>query len=98
MRSLNWDGEKYIFHSIEKQFAWHIPYTAAALEMLKGLFPEVEYLRKTASVMPAVMAVMNLDVQFLKYLPIVKLIFPTASIICTYRCFYVSWKALTLNL
>ena len=47
--------------------------------------------------MPAVIAVMNLDVQFLKYLPIVKLIVLASSIICTDRCFYISWKELILS-
>jgi len=40
----------------ESQNAWHIPYTTSAFEMLKGLFPEVEYFKKNAFETPLVMA------------------------------------------
>lgn len=43
----------------ESQNAWHIPYAKPAFEMLKKIFPEVEYLPKTASETPAVLAIIK---------------------------------------
>jgi integrase/recombinase XerD len=43
----------------ESQNAWHIPYAKPAFEMLKKIFPEVEYLTKTASETPAVLAIIK---------------------------------------
>lgn len=43
----------------ESQNAWHIPYAKPAFEMLKKIFPEVEYLNKTASETRAVLAIIK---------------------------------------
>src|ERR1035437_3150812 len=43
----------------ESQSSWHIPYSKPAFEMLKVLFPEVEYIKKNTPEPPLVLAIIT---------------------------------------
>lgn len=59
--------------------SWHIPYATSAFEMLKALFPDVEYLKKTASETPLVMAAIKSSSPAQEMLTVAKQIAPKIS-------------------
>jgi site-specific recombinase XerD len=46
--------------------AWHIPYTKASFELLKNLFPEIEYPQKVPSVEPPTLSILVISKSFVK--------------------------------